>query len=105
MSWLKDPVVIMKEIMPWLFKDTINSAWLNLTMANQTVKNGLKDKKINLPQFFILQNFKKIIRADLELLGCAIFGPRMAHFPEQNFFSKNQFVTFIYLLALFIVQG
>ena len=57
MSWLKDLVVIMKEIMPWLFKDPINSAWLNLTIANQTVKNGLKAKKIKLPQFFILQNF------------------------------------------------
>ena len=69
-------------------------AWLNLTMANQTVKNGLKAKKITLPQFFILHSFKKIIRADLELLGCAIFGPRMAHFSEQNFFSKNQFCYF-----------
>ena len=26
-------------------------------MANQTVKNGLKAKKITLPQFFFLQNF------------------------------------------------
>ena len=56
MSWLfKDPVVIMKQIMSWLFKDPINSAWLNLTMPNQTVKNGLKAKKIKLPQmnFFL----------------------------------------------------
>ena len=60
-------------------------AWLNLTMPNQTVKNGLKAKKIKLPQMnfffqktpnkmfmyllapFILQNFKKIIRANPEL--------------------------------------
>ena len=52
-------------------------AWLNLIMPNQTVKNGLKAKKIELPQInsflkkttnkvfmyllapFILQNFKK----------------------------------------------
>ena len=28
---------------------------------------------------FILQNFKKILRAEPELPGCAIFGPKMAH--------------------------
>ena len=39
----------------------------NLAMANQTVKSGLKAKNIKLPQFFILQNFKKILRADPEL--------------------------------------
>ena len=43
----KDPVVIMKDIMSWLFKDRINSS---LTLPNQTVKNGLKGKKIKLPQ-------------------------------------------------------
>ena len=56
MSWLfKDSVVIMKEIMSWLFKDPINSGLLSLTMPNQTVKNGLKAKKIKLPQrnFFL----------------------------------------------------
>ena len=57
MSWmLKDPVVIMKEIMAWLFKDPILTvAWLNFTMSNQIVKNGLKAKKIKLPRmnFFL----------------------------------------------------
>ena len=28
---------------------------------------------------FILQNFKKFLRADPGLQGCAIFGPKMAH--------------------------
>ena len=70
MSWLfKDPVVIMKEIMSWLFKDLIvTGAWLNLNHPNQTVTAP-----------FILQNFEKILRADPELWGCAIFGPKMAH--------------------------
>ena len=35
---------------------------------------------------FILQNFKKILRADPELWGCAIFGPKMAHLPWTKFF-------------------
>ena len=48
-------------------------------MINQTVKYGLKAKKIKLPQFFILQNFKKNLSADPELWECAIFGPRIAH--------------------------
>ena len=29
---------------------------------------------------FILQNLKKLLPADPELRGCAIFGPKMAHF-------------------------
>ena len=78
-------------------------AWLNLTMPNQTVKNGLKAKKIKLPKMkttnkifmyllapFILQNFKKITRADQELSGSAIFGPKMAHLPWKFFFWYKQ---------------
>ena len=30
---------------------------------------------------FILQNFKKILRTNPELWGCAIFGHEMAHLP------------------------
>ena len=66
-------------------------------MPNQTVKNGLKTKNnqivpneifsrktankilMYLLVPFILQNFKRILRADPELSGCAIFGPKMAH--------------------------
>ena len=35
---------------------------------------------------FILQNFKKILRADPELWGCAIFRPKMAHLSWTKFF-------------------
>ena len=31
---------------------------------------------------FVVQNFKKILPADPELRACAIFGPKMAHFPK-----------------------
>ena len=72
-------------------------------MPNQTVKNGLKAKKIKLPQMifffsknnkifmyllapFILQIFKRILRADPELSGCVIFGNKMAHLFWTNFF-------------------
>ena len=65
-------------------------------MPNQLVKSGLKAKKIKLPQTnfsqkitskislhllapFILQNFKKILRAHPELREYAIFGPKMTH--------------------------
>ena len=147
-------------------------AWLNLTMANQTVKNGLKAKKIKLPQmnFFLEKQlikfsctywplsfckilkkflgliqsyedvpfsgpkwpicheqnffgtnhyyyfhlpigpfhcakFKKILTADPELWGCAIFGPKMVHLPQTNFFWKIINIILIYLLAPFIVQN
>ena len=130
-------------------------AWVSLTIPNQTVKNGLKTKKIKLPQmnFFLKKQlikfsctywllsfckilkkflgpiqsyedvpfsgpkwpicheqnffgtyhyyyfhlptglfhctkFKKILTADEELWGCAIFGPKMVHLPPKIFFGK-----------------
>ena len=45
-----DPVVIMKEIMPWLLRIQLTVTWLNLPMPSQTVKNSLNTKKIELPQ-------------------------------------------------------
>ena len=69
--------------MSWLFKDPIITVtWLNF-MPNQTVKNGLRAKKIKLLQMkfflknnkifmyllarFILKKLKRIVRADPEL--------------------------------------
>ena len=55
---------------------------------------------------FILQNFKKSFRAGPELWGCAIFRPKMAHLSWTKFFLvQTIIITFIYLLALFIVQN
>ena len=71
--------------------------WLNLTMANQTVKNGLKAKKITLPQFLILQNFKKILRADPELWWCVIFRSRMAHLSWTSFFLSTSHCYYSHL--------
>ena len=71
-------------------------AWLNLTLHNQTVKNGLKAKKIKLSQmnFFLekqlINNFLKILRVDPELWGCAIFRPKMAQLScTKNFWYKT----------------
>ena len=79
-------------------------AWLNLTMSNQTVKKGIKAKKIKLPQmnFFLekqlikfscaywplsfCKNFLKKFRADPELRGCIISGPKIAHLSWTIFF-------------------
>ena len=38
---------------------------------------------------FIGQNLKKILPVDPELWGCAIFGPKMAHFSKWEFFQKT----------------
>ena len=38
---------------------------------------------------FIVLNLKKILPADPELWGCAVFGPNMAHFPKWEFFQKT----------------
>ena len=48
--------------------------------------------------------FKKILAADPELWGCAIFGPKMVHLP-QIFFWKIISIIFIYILAPFIGQN
>ena len=71
--------------------------WLNLTMANQTIKNDLKAKKITLPQFFILQNFIKILRADPQLWWCAIFGSRKAQFVLNKLFLSTNHCNYFHL--------
>ena len=38
---------------------------------------------------FIVLNLKKILPADPELWGCAIFWPNIAHFPKWEFFQKT----------------
>ena len=71
--------------------------WLNLTMANQTIKNDLKAKKITLPQFFILQNFIKILRADPQLWWWAIFGSRKAQFVLNKLFLSTNHCNYFHL--------
>ena len=43
---------------------------------------------------FILQNLQKTLRADPELWGCAIFGPKMADLPWTIFFGTNHYYYF-----------
>ena len=38
---------------------------------------------------FIAQNLKKILPANPDLWQCAIFGPKMAHFPKWQFFFRK----------------
>ena len=38
---------------------------------------------------FIVHNLKKILPADLELWGCVICVPKMAHFPKWDFFFRE----------------
>ena len=54
---------------------------------------------------FHCAKFKKILTADPELWGCAIFGPKMVHLPQTIFFWKIINIILIYLLAPFIVQN
>ena len=100
MSWLfKDPVVIMKEIMSCL-RMQLTVAWLNLTMPNQIVKDGLL---VYLLAIFILQNFKKFLRR-IQSYDVPFLGPKWLICPEQKNFCANIIITFIYLSALSIVQ-
>ena len=61
---------------------------------------------IYLLALFIVQNLKKILTADLELWGCAIYGPKVVHLLQTNFFLEKIInIIFIYLLASFILQN
>ena len=51
---------------------------------------------------FILQNLKKILRADPE--DVPFLGPKWPICHEQNFLVQTIIITFIYLLAVFIVK-
>ena len=54
---------------------------------------------------FHCAKFKKILAADPELWGCAIFGPKMVHLLQTNFFWKIINIILIYLLVPFIGQN
>ena len=119
----KDPVVIMKEIMPWHLRIQLSVTWLNSTMPNQTVKNSLKAKKIELPQMnFVLE--KQLIKSSCTyqpLSICKIFINKILeliqnyvrHFWGQNspfvlnkiFLGINHCYYFDLPMALFIVQN
>ena len=95
-------------------------ARLDLTMLNQTVRNGLKAKKIKLPQiiFFLKKqlinfpctywplSFSKILRKFLGPIqsyeNVLFSGPFIMN---KIFLVQTIIITFIYLLALFIVQN
>ena len=86
--------------------------WLNLTMPNQTVKNGLKAKKIKLPQmnFFLEKQLIKFSCTYWPLSFCKILkkflgpiqsyedvpfsGPKWPICHEQNFFGTNHYYYF-----------
>ena len=51
---------------------------------------------------FTVQNFKKILPADPELWGCAIFGPKMAHFPKWEFFSENLLMSLVFFIYAYL---
>ena len=97
--------------------------WLNLTMPNQTVKNGLNATRIKLSQmnFFLEKQLIKFSCTYWPLSFCKILkkflgpiqsyedvpfsGPKWPICQEQNSLIQNIIITFIYLLALFIVQN
>ena len=94
-------------------------------MPNQTAKNGLKAKKTKLPQmnFFSRKTTNKIFIYLLAAFILQIFFKKILeliqsyedkyHFQDQNgsfvlnkdFLAQTVVITFIYLLALFIVQN
>ena len=51
---------------------------------------------------FFVRNFKKILPVDPELRGCAIFGPKMTHFPKWEFFSENLLMSLVSFIHAYL---
>ena len=51
---------------------------------------------------FIVQNFKNILPADLELWGYAVFGLKMADFPKLEFFSENLLMSLVSFIHVYL---
>ena len=52
---------------------------------------------------FHCAKFKKILHVDPDLWGCAIFGPKMAHFPKWRFFGEElRHVMLSYVVYIFL---
>ena len=73
---------------------------MNFSLENQLIKFSCTYWPLS-----FCKMFKKILRANPELWGCAIFGTKMAHSSWTIFLVQTIIITFIYLLALFIVQN
>ena len=71
------------------------------------MKLNLKNNKIYmyLLACSTLQKFKRIVRADPELSHGPFLGTKQPICPEQFFLAQIIIITFICLLALFIVQN
>ena len=95
-------------------------ARLDLTMLNQTVRNGLKAKKIKLPQiiFFLEKQLINFPCTYWPLSFCKILqkflGPIQSYenvlfsgpfIMNKIFLVQTIIITFIYLLALFTAQN
>ena len=78
-------------------------------MPNQTVKNSLKTKRIKLPQmkFFLeKQSFCKILIELIQSYENVQYAGTNGQFDLNKFFLvQTIIITFLYLLALFIVQN
>ena len=64
-------------------------------------------KIINITLIYLLaplvkQNFKKILPADPELWGCAIFEPKMTHFLKWEFFSENLLMSLVSFIHAYL---
>ena len=57
---------------------------------------------IYLLALFIVQNLQKILTADPELWGCAIFGPKMVHFPKWEFRKKKLLMSLISFIHVYL---
>ena len=105
-------------IMSWLFNDPINSNLAQFDHAQSNSKKWPKGEKDQIPPNdffsrkttnkifmylsapFVLQNFKKQF---LELIQSYLY--KMYLYLNKNFLVQTIIITFIYLMALFIVEN
>ena len=103
----KDQLVIIKEIISWLFKDTIvTMTCLNFDHVQPYSKKWPKKIKLAPNEIFSQKTTNKIFVylcapfivqsfiVDPELWGCAILGPKMVHLPQTKFFFWKRILIF-----------
>ena len=100
-----------KKSCPDCLRIQLTVAWLNLTMPNQKVKNGLQAKNIKLNQtnFFLEKQLIKVSYTYWPFHSANSLKNSFLDFVHLSwtkfFLVETIIISFIYLLTLFIVQN
>ena len=70
--------------------------------TNVLIQKIIKIILIYLLATFIVQNCNIILKADAELLGWVIFGPKMANLPKLKFILENLLISLVSFIHVYL---